>query len=131
MEPVGKTLSEHASKQLLAQYGVPVARETFVLSPDGAERAASEIGFPVVLKLCGDGIAHKTERDLVRLNLGDTGCRAIGRGRGAAGSRVARRTERSELLVAEMVRGSRELIAGLVRDPQLGRLRDARPGWHS
>jgi acetyltransferase len=118
MEPVGKTLSEHASKQLLAQYGVPVARETFVLSPDGAESAAAEIGFPVVLKLCGDAIAHKTERELVRLGLADAA--AV---RAAADELLdLRRPEDGEagLLVAEMVRGSRELIAGLVRDPQLG-----------
>ena len=40
---------------------------------DAAARAAAEIGFPVVLKLCGDAIAHKTERGLVRLSLGDEG----------------------------------------------------------
>jgi len=117
-EPPTKTLSEHASKQLLAQYGVPVAREAFVLSPDGAEQAASEIGFPVVIKLCGDAIAHKTERDLVRLSLPDHAS-----ARAAAEELLdERRPEDGEvgLLVAEMVRGSRELIAGLVRDPQLG-----------
>jgi len=33
--------------------------------------AADEIGYPVVAKLEGDAIAHKTERGLVRLGLGD------------------------------------------------------------
>ncbi len=112
------TLSEHASKALLASFGIPVAREVLVADADTAVRAAETIGFPVVVKLCGDAIAHKTERDLVRLNLGD-----------AAAVRAAaiellgrRRPEDGEvgLLVAEMVRGRRELIAGLVRDPQFG-----------
>ena len=67
----GRTLSEHASKQLLAGCGVPVAREALAGDPEGAVRAASEIGFPVALKLCGEAIAHKTERDLVRLGLAD------------------------------------------------------------
>ncbi|GAG31280.1 unnamed protein product, partial [marine sediment metagenome] len=64
------TLSEFASKQLIASYGIPVPRERLSDDAAGAERAAMEIGLPVVLKLCGDGVAHKTERDLVRLSLG-------------------------------------------------------------
>jgi acetyltransferase len=113
-----RTLSEHASKALLAEYGIPTARERLVDAPEAAAGAAAEIGFPVVLKLCGAAIAHKTERDLVRLGLAD-----------AEAVRVAaedlwsrRRDEDGEvgLLVAEMVQGRRELIAGLVRDPSLG-----------
>ena len=33
--------------------------------------AADQLGYPVVVKLCGDAIAHKSERGLVRLGLGD------------------------------------------------------------
>jgi acyl-CoA synthetase (NDP forming) len=112
------TLSEFESKSLVANYGVPVAREALVESPEAAAKAAEELGFPVVVKLCGDAIAHKTERDLVRLNLGD------GASVRAAGEELLakRRPEDGAvgLLVAEQVRGSRELIAGLVRDPQFG-----------
>jgi len=111
-------LSEHDSKALLAPYGVPFAREMLAADPAGAARAAAEIGFPVVLKLCGDAIAHKTERDLVRLGLGDAA--AV---QAAAADLLARaRPEDGEvaLLVAEQVAGRRELIAGLVRDPQFG-----------
>src|SRR5262245_61428531 len=43
-----KTLSEHASKALLAQYGVPVANERFVHTAAEARAAAAEIGFPAV-----------------------------------------------------------------------------------
>ena len=68
-----RTLSEHASKALLAEYGVPIAAERLVSSADEARAAAAQIGFPVVVKLCGDAIAHKTERRLVRLGLGDPG----------------------------------------------------------
>src|SRR5205807_4497753 len=113
-----RNLSEHASKALLAGYGVPVAREALAADAEAAAQAAAEIGFPVVVKLCGDAIAHKTERSLVRLGIAD-----------AAGVRAAarellalRRPEDGDvaLLVAEMVRGRRELIAGVVRDPQFG-----------
>jgi len=112
------TLSEAASKQLLAQYGVPVLDERTAADADGAARAAAVVGFPVVVKLCGDAIAHKTERGLVRLGLADPAAvEAAARELLAA----ARPDDGPvELLVAPMVRGSRELIAGLVRDPQFG-----------
>jgi len=113
-----KTLSEHASKELLARYGVPCAREALADDAAGAAAAAARLGFPVVLKLCGDAIAHKTERDLVRLGLAD----AAAVQRAAEELLAKRRPEDGEtrLLVAEMVRGRRELIAGFVRDPQFG-----------
>ncbi len=66
-----RTLSEHDSKALLAGFGIPLARELLARTPDEAASAAGQIGFPVVLKLCGDAIAHKTERGLVRLGLAD------------------------------------------------------------
>jgi len=113
-----RTLSEYRSKQLLAGYGVSVPHETLVDSPQAAVEAAGRIGFPVVVKLCGDRIAHKTERDLVRLGLSDT--EAVRRAATQLWQR--RRPEDGEvgLLVAEMVHGRRELIAGLLRDPQFG-----------
>ncbi|TMB77547.1 MAG: CoA-binding protein [Chloroflexi bacterium] len=113
-----RTLSEHASKALLAGYGVPVAREALAADAAAAALAAAEIGFPVALKLCGDAIAHKTERNLVCLGLADAG--AV---RAAAAELLALgRPDDGDvaLLVAEMVRGRRELIAGVVRDPQFG-----------
>lgn len=113
-----RTLSEHDSKALVARYGVPAAREALARSAEDAAREAARIGFPVAIKLCGEAIAHKTERDLVRLGLADAA--AV---RAAAEELLSRRRPEDgevSLLVAEMVRGRRELIAGLVRDPQFG-----------
>jgi acetyltransferase len=112
------TLSEHESKRLLAGYGLIAAREELVDGAEAAVRAAAELGHPVVLKLCGAQIAHKTERGLVRLGLADDAAVR----RAAEELLACARPEDGEvrLLVGEMVRGSRELIAGLVRDPQLG-----------
>ncbi len=87
-------------------------------SADEAAAAATAIGFPVVVKLCGDAIAHKTERGLVRLRLGDE--RAV---RDAAAELLAAALPSDgdvSLLVAPMVAGNRELIAGMLRDRQFG-----------
>lgn len=112
------TLSEADSKALLARYGVPFAPERIVADVDDAVRAAAAVGHPVAVKLNGDAITHKSERGLVRLGLADDGAvrAAATELLSAAGPDDGPVT----LLVAAMVRGHRELIAGVVRDPQFG-----------
>ena len=110
-------LSEYESKQLLAKYGIPITVERLAKTADDAVAAAEEINYPVVLKACGPEITHKTERELVVLgvrnseelrfafdkinnNLGDTPSDGV--------------------LVQQMISGERELVIGLIRDPQFG-----------
>jgi acetyl-CoA synthetase (ADP-forming) len=113
------TLSEHESIALVARYGVPVAEARRAGTPDDAVRAADAVGYPVVVKLHGEAIAHKTERGLVRLGLSDApGVRA------AATELLALATPDDgdvDVVVAPMIRGARELIAGVHTDPQFGR----------
>ncbi|MCY7301100.1 MAG: acetate--CoA ligase family protein [Ilumatobacteraceae bacterium] len=114
----GTTLSEAASKSLLREFGVPMADEREVSDPAAAAVAAADLGFPVVIKLCGDAIAHKTERGLVKLRLGDAAA-----AHSAAAELLSKATTDDgdvTLLVAPMISGNRELIAGVVRDPQFG-----------
>ena len=114
----GTTLSEAASKALLRAYGVPMADEREVATAAEAATAAGAVGFPVVVKLCGDAIAHKTERGLVKLRLADAAAVEA-----AAGELLGKATPADgdvSLLVAPMISGNRELIAGVVRDPQFG-----------
>jgi acetyl-CoA synthetase (ADP-forming) len=112
------TLSEAASKALLREHGVPVLDERIVTDPAAAAAAAEQLGYPVVAKLCGDAIAHKTERGLVRLNLTD----AASVEQAAVELLAAARPEDGAVavLVAPMVKGNRELIAGLSTDPTFG-----------
>ena len=113
-----RTLSEAASKALLRAAGVPMADEREVKTASEAAVAASEIGFPVVAKLCGDAIAHKTERGLVRLKLADVD--AVERAAQELLSAATAQDGEVTVLVAPMVQGNRELIVGVVRDPQFG-----------
>jgi acetate---CoA ligase (ADP-forming) subunit beta len=97
---------------------VPFPPQRVVGSPDDAAAAADSLGYPVVVKLGGEGIAHKTERGLVRLGLGSPGSV-----RDAAAALLAAATPDDgdvHLLVAPMLRATRELIAGLHDDPQFG-----------
>jgi len=68
----GRTiLTEFESKQLLAAYGIPIVETRIATSPADAVKHASEIGYPVVLKLYSETITHKTDVGGVILNLKD------------------------------------------------------------
>jgi acetyl-CoA synthetase (ADP-forming) len=112
------TLSEADSKELLGAFGVPFPTEHVVDAAQAAVDAADSLGYPVVVKLGGDAIAHKTERGLVRLGLASAD--AV---RDAAEALLAAATPDDgevHLLVAPMLRATRELIAGLHHDEQFG-----------
>ena len=110
------TLSEHDSKQLLKEYGVPVTEEYLVKSAKEAVEKAKAVGFPVVLKGCAAALAHKTESDAVRLNLADAKAvrQAFKEIKANAGMKL------DGVIVYQMVKGQRELVIGLIRDPQFG-----------
>jgi acetate---CoA ligase (ADP-forming) subunit beta len=104
--------------QLVARYGVRVVDEARVADAEAAVVAAEAYGCPVVVKLHGPAIAHKTERGLVRLGL--AGADAV---RTAAHELIAAARPDDgavDLVVAPMVSGTRELIAGVHRDAQFG-----------
>lgn len=116
---MGRTLSESESKALLASFGVRCAPEVLATDVASAVAAAQELGFPVVAKLSAPGLAHKTERRLVHLDLS-----TAEEVRDAASDLLAAaRPEDGDVavLVAPMVRGARELIAGVHDDGQFGR----------
>jgi acetate---CoA ligase (ADP-forming) subunit beta len=111
-------LSEAESKRFLAAYGVPFPPERLARSAAEAVAAAEDIGFPVAVKLTGATIAHKTERGLVRLHLASADAVE------AAATALLAATEANDddvgLLIAPMVEGHREFIAGLHRDETFG-----------
>ena len=112
------TLSEFASKEILARHGLPILQERVVNNSSEVGEVLANMSLPVVAKLCGPSIAHKTERGLVKLNLQtiDDVCKAVDDLLAAA---VPADGE-VEVLIAPMVKSSREFIAGVVRDAQFG-----------
>jgi len=109
-------LSEFESKQLLAAYGIPVTIEKTAQSLKQALYIANEIAYPVALKASGSNLLHKTESDLIRLNLRDD----VQLEQAYHELVVEKELNVSEVLIQEMVPGNRELMAGLKRDAQFG-----------
>jgi acetyltransferase len=66
----GDTLvSEPLCKSLLSAYGIPTTKTLIARSADEAVCAASEIGYPVVMKIVSPNVSHKTDVGGVMLNL--------------------------------------------------------------
>lgn len=118
----GVALSEHQSKGLIAEWGVPITRESLVQNADSAVKAASEIGYPVVMKADVTNLPHKTDAGLVILGLqNEVAVRnayetimANATKAGAIG------TSFNGITVQEMVSGGVEVIVGVSYDSQLG-----------
>jgi acyl-CoA synthetase (NDP forming) len=113
----GRTaLSEHESKVLLASYQIPVTREMLAGTRDELISATQEIGFPVVIKACSPEISHKTEKGLIRIDIRNDDEAIQAYDDITAGMNGSKGT----VLVQELVKGERELVIGLIRDPQFG-----------
>ena len=109
-------LSEYESKQVLASYGLPITEEILANTPEELIKAAAKIGYPLVIKACSADIAHKTEKGLIRVDVRNdeeakTAFNEIVASMNGAGKTV---------LIQQMIRGQRELVVGLTRDPQFG-----------
>ena len=109
-------LSEYESKQVLAHYGIPVTKEKPVENKTDLLETIKEIGYPIVIKGCSPDIAHKTEKGLIHIDIRNedealTAFNKLTAGMNGSGNSV---------LAQKMVKGKRELVAGLTRDPQFG-----------
>jgi succinyl-CoA synthetase beta subunit len=113
----GRTvLSEYESKKVLEQYGIPVTKELLVAGEKELMQALRHITYPVVLKGCAPEFAHKTEQQMVVVDVRNDleateAFSAINRAMKGIDGRV---------LVQEYVKGPRELMVGMIRDPQFG-----------
>jgi acetyl-CoA synthetase len=114
-EPVRlRTLTEDEGKAALAAHGLPVPKSRTVAIADAAS-AATEIGFPVVIKAVSADLAHKSDVGGVVLNIRTAADAA------AAAGRLAALSDR--VLVEQMVTdGVAEILVGITVDPQFGQV---------
>jgi len=111
-----ETLSEYESKIVLASYHIPVTREIIIQQSDDIISAAHKIGYPVVIKGCSPEITHKTEKGLIQTDIRDDREALDAFNNIMAGMNGSH----GSILVQEMIKGKRELVIGLIRDPQFG-----------
>jgi acyl-CoA synthetase (NDP forming) len=103
-------LTEAESLRLLAECGLPTVPMRVCDDEESVVAAASELGWPVVVKGIEEGTAHKTERGLVHLDLADFD--AVKQAYAALG--------RGQVLVQRQVKPRVEAIAGFVASQETG-----------
>ncbi len=106
-------MDEYQAKRMLKQSGVSVPQSILVTGAAAACDAASEIGYPVVLKAVGSGIAHKSEINAVVVGINSAP---------RLQSQVGRLLSIADTLIVEqMVQGVvAELLVGVSYDAQFG-----------
>lgn len=113
----GRVLSEKESLDWLSAHGLEAAPHEYVPYDEDIADAAGRLGYPVVLKAVVVGLAHKSERYAVRVDLRDRDA-----------LRSAEEDMRHEFaeedirgfIVASHLSGGVELLVGISRDPLLG-----------
>ena len=116
-------LGEVEAREVLAAYGFRVPHGRLARSAEEAVQAADEIGYPVVMKISSPDILHKSDIGAVRVNIAnqeqvaDTFDLIMLRSQ-----RYMRDAQLRGVLVQEMIRGGKEVILGVSRDPQFGPL---------
>jgi acetyltransferase len=118
-----KTLGTIEAKAVLSAFRIPCTQAVLARSPNEALMAAEALGFPVVMKISSQDIAHKSDVDGVRLNLNDA--QLIRRAYSEMTERAAKLRPEARIdgvTVEHMVptRAARELMVGVVRDAVFG-----------
>jgi acetyltransferase len=119
----GRTiLTEFESKAVLAAYQIPTVETIIARSETDAVKAATHLGFPVVLKLFSETITHKTDVGGVQLNLKTAA--AVRKAWEAIETSVAKKVGAQHFLgvtVQPMIKlEGYEIIVGSSMDPQFG-----------
>jgi acetyltransferase len=117
-------LVEVKALEAFRHYGFPLVPYGLATSADEAARMAGEIGYPVVMKISGPQILHKTDVGGVRLNLRDE--ESVRQGYDAmiasVREKMGQEVEIWGVLVQKMLQPGKEIILGVTRDPRFGPL---------
>lgn len=108
---------------VLRAAGIAACPTRLCATPDEAESAAAELGFPIVLKLASTTLVHKSEWDGVKLGLASAA--DVRRAFGEIRERLQAADKLSEMLgvtVQPMMPSATEVMIGMTHDPAFGPL---------
>lgn len=107
------SLNEADSLDLLDDYGIQTVNRKYAQSGADVVSAARDIGFPVVIKTCENGIDHKSDVGGVRVNI---------RNEADLREAYADMSERlgPKVMITQMIPHGVELALGVVVDDQMG-----------
>lgn len=114
-------LNEVESKAVLAEIGIPVTKTQLAATSADAVKLASELGYPVVLKILSNDVAHKSDVGGVKVGLRD------GKEVEAAYNEIIANVKKAQptahidgVSVQPQARAGTEVVLGMSKDPQFG-----------
>ena len=109
----GSTLSEFEALRMLSDFGIDTSSCALANTENAAVAAASNMGYPVVLKTAGKDMLHKSEHGGVMLDIADES---------QLRDAYADMSEKlgDDVLVAAMSAEGVEMLLGVKHDPQFG-----------
>jgi acyl-CoA synthetase (NDP forming) len=117
------SLTAPEARGVCEAYGIAIPKEGLARSAAEAARLASDIGFPVVMKIVSPQILHKTEAGGVLV--GVTSSEHAAQAYTTLLDNARKYDPKAELLgvqVQQMLSGGQEVIIGAVTDPAFGKL---------
>ncbi len=112
-----KSMAEDEAKKIFKLFNIPVVQEEQTnTDADSVLNACNIVGFPIVLKASGTNILHKTEAGLVQVGLNNKNqvLDAVKMMKKNAGEDI------ENFLIQPVIKGKREFVAGMFKDPQFG-----------
>ncbi len=109
----------NTTKDILATAGIPIVGKT-VSSREEALTIATEIGFPIAMKLVSPDIIHKTDVGVVVLDIDDDAAASDAYDQIMRNARKAGATRIDGVLVQKMAKPGFELLVGARQDPVFG-----------
>ena len=116
-------IGDAEARDILEAYRIPIPASKLCKTTEEAVAFAEEIGYPVVMKIASPDILHKTDIGGVRLNI--EGTTDVRDSFDLLTFRALRYMPDAEIwgcLVQQQIRGGKEIITGMNRDPQFGPL---------
>jgi acyl-CoA synthetase (NDP forming) len=114
-------IPEYAAKKILAEAGIPVPHAELAKDLNDAQRAAAQIGYPVVLKAQSADLSHKSDVGGVALGItDDSSLAAAWRKLHADIAKALPDLKLDGVLIEAMARPGVELILGARNDPDWG-----------
>jgi len=108
---------------VLKAYGFTLPKSSFARTSDEAVDAAKEIGYPVVMKIVSPQIVHKSDIGGVRVNLNSK--QEVEKAFFEITTHLRNIMPTAQIygvMIQEMVRGGKEIIMGITKDPQFGHM---------
>ncbi len=116
-------LSPDECRALCAACAIPLPKAATASSAAEAGRAASALGFPVVMKIVSPDILHKTDAGGVILNVRSAAEAEQAYEKIVAGARAYKRDAKvAGVEIQQMLSGGQEVIVGATADPSFGKV---------